>query len=657
VTGRQPARESYDAIVELFPPRGVAKRAYALVRRTYHVAEGGRMSRAAPVPLAPRVEGAGPLCSRWGDLSFARQRTDVAVRGAAYAAGARLATRRQIALSVGARTKRVEVFGRRVIEWSRGRPRFSDPEPFAFVPATLENAYGGLDPRVTHGEDDARGRYPRNPTGKGYLIGSAPADGIELPNLEDPENLLTPASILVADPREWWRQPLPFCFEPSSALAFPRSAFSGAELVFPPPEHEELEEVRRGFLPRGWRALAGELAYDVPPVAFAQRGALGQTFDPLAPETRIAVSGMHPTRERFEVVVPAPPRLAIEIDGKPVEVAPRLVSVLVEPREERVSFTWAGVLETLPRLLMPTLHASIPLAMRADGDALIEYLAPPTLRELIEARIAEIRAVRPKRVPERDTLAPPPPSPEPEPERATDPGPIDPPGAPPRVGRIADVEAFVAPYQAPAGASFKPAPQAAWRSDGEHTGRLVLPGEERPAIVPKTLQIALPEARAYGIPATRQVILPEARTSELRAERTVILSELASKVAPLAEERTKILAPKPASIAAPSVSQRRPPARERTQILTEGQLRGDEPVPGRRRPASMYEESTSVLSSTELDADELTDTSHLDDGDFDDVPLGAPRSEAVFLDEPDELAGGGTQVLYDAELTELDEDE
>jgi hypothetical protein len=274
-----------------------------------------------------------------------------------------------------------------------------------------------------------------------------------------------------------------------------------------------------------------ELAYDVPPAAFAQRGALGQTFEPLAPETRIAVYGMHPTRERFELTVPPPPRMAIAIDGKAYEDRARLGSVLVEPSEERV----------------------------------------------------------------------------------TEPSFVDLPGAPPRVGRIADVEAFVAPYQAPAGATFRPPVEATWRSDGEHTGRLMLPGEERPAIVPKTMQIALPEAELrYAIPETRQLALPEARTSELKPERTVILAELPPKNAPLAEEQTKILAPapQPAPIPAPSLPQlRRPPARERTEILSEEQLRGEAPVPMKARPArplSIYEESTSVLSSAELGEDELT---------------------------------------------------
>jgi hypothetical protein len=69
----------------------------------------------------------------------------------------------------------------------------------------------------------------------------------------------------------------------------------------------------------------------------------------------------------------------------------------------------------------------------------------------------------------------------------------------------------------------------------------------------------------------------------------------------------------------------------------------------------MYEESTSVLSSAELDADELTEAAPLDDLRPDE--LGAPRSEAVFLDEDDDLVGGGTQILYDAELIELDDDE
>src|SRR5690606_22938667 len=145
--------------------------------------------------------------------------------------------------------------------------------------------------------------------------------------------------------------------------------------------------------------------------------------------------------------------------------------------------------------------------------------------------------------------------------------------------------------------------------------------------VPQTMPIALPEAAGgYGIVETRQP--PELDESELRPANTVILSELALESVPLADQQTKILAP----VAAAATQ----PIRERTQILTEAQLYGSEPVPvmHRARRLSIYEESTSVLSSTELDAE----TSVLDERALHDLALGDPCSEAVFLDEPDELA-------------------
>lgn len=603
----RPAREHYDAHVELFPPRGVARAAFALVRRTYRVSDGGRMHLDSPLPLALGAEGRGPFVERWGDVSFARRRTDVLVRGAAYAPGSGLATRRSIALSAGGRTKRIEVFGRRVIEDTRGRVRFSDPEPFAFVPVTYENAYGGIDPRITDSGDGAQ-RYPRNPVGKGYLIGSGPADGIELPNLEDPAHLLTPANLFVEDPRAWWKQPLPACFEPVSALAFPRSALAGEVLRFPPPDDEALEEIRRGALSRDWRAIVEALAHDVPPALFAQRGGHGQVFDALAPDTKLAVEGMHPSRERFEAVVPAPPRIELAIDGRRREVEPRLVSVLIEPSEERVSFTWSGVLTKLPRVLMPTLHAAIPLALHVDGEEAIDYVAPPTLRERIEAIIREVRAVQ-RRERVRDTIPPPPP-PEVEPPR-DDPmetvEKVDPPGAPPRLARLADVEAFEAPYEVPVGAHYKPPAAPRWTSDGEHTGRLALPEEARAAPLPKTLQIALPD---------------EAAARPIAEEKTAVLAALQPKPLPLPEQPTKILTAATA-----------PHPVERTQVLSEAQLRGSASEHSKPARRSMYDEATAVLSGTLI------------------------SDEAMLLDEPDELVVEGTQVLMADDLVELDEDE
>lgn len=122
---------------------------------------------------------------------------------------------------------------------------------------------------------DHPGLYPRNPVGKGYMVLPGPIEDLELPNLEDPHDLLTPERLVTGRPENWYRQPLPWCFEWSVGSMFPRSRFLGGEPWFPPPDGPELPEVARGFCPPGLRGLTE----DGPEMlGYLQEASLGMTF-------------------------------------------------------------------------------------------------------------------------------------------------------------------------------------------------------------------------------------------------------------------------------------------------------------------------------------------------------------------------------------------
>jgi hypothetical protein len=197
-------------------------------------------------------------------------------------------------------------------------------------------------------------------------------------------------------------------------------------------------------------------------------------------------------------------------------------------------------------------------------------------------------------------------APEPE-EPGTDPAieeRPDPPGAPRRVGRIADVEHAEAPYQPPPGASRNARP--VWKADGENTGRLVLAevGIDAPRL-PPTLEIALPdeprdtapaEARPVdpveprpAIPETRQIVLPEASGSRGGAR------EAYERTAVLAADDVHLPIGAPRS---PATARR---GYERTEVLSEAQLRGEEPV---RMRSPLYDEVTFVLPASALEDDD-----------------------------------------------------
>jgi len=83
------------------------------------------------------------------------------------------------------------------------------------MPLLYQNAYGGLDNRFHSGPFERRlhahrrtrlqfdhpGLYPRNPVGKGYLVIPDSFDEVELPNLEDPPDLLTAERLITAQAR------------------------------------------------------------------------------------------------------------------------------------------------------------------------------------------------------------------------------------------------------------------------------------------------------------------------------------------------------------------------------------------------------------------------------------------------------------------------
>ena len=97
-----------------------------------------------------------------------------------------------VSLSVGQVSKTVRVFGDRV--WENGYP--SAPKPFTRMPMVYENAFGGIhseEGKVIAGES-------RNPLGCGFRGKRKQADmeGLPLPNLEDPVNLIQHCGDVVA---------------------------------------------------------------------------------------------------------------------------------------------------------------------------------------------------------------------------------------------------------------------------------------------------------------------------------------------------------------------------------------------------------------------------------------------------------------------------
>lgn len=123
------------------------------------------------------------------DIFPSKKGTDVALIGSAYT---RKGTDRSVdvSLQVGPLRKSVRVFGDRHWRKSIGSWKPTDPATFERMPLVYERAFGGRD---ASDPDPARHGYEkRNPVGAGFSVSGSKErlEGLPLPNIEDPKNLI-----------------------------------------------------------------------------------------------------------------------------------------------------------------------------------------------------------------------------------------------------------------------------------------------------------------------------------------------------------------------------------------------------------------------------------------------------------------------------------
>ncbi|MCB9595375.1 MAG: DUF2169 domain-containing protein [Sandaracinaceae bacterium] len=397
---RKPVRDDYDAELVLMPFGEPARDVYAIVKETFDITEAGPR-RAAPQPLVHDIR-EGDTWPPGSDFWPLKNLVDVVVDGFAFGANGQPFSERRVAIEVGDRRKEGLVFGRRVAELDqRGAWRFEKVESVDRVPLVPESAYGGTDLMVPSPPPsdlrelldamaDHPGAYPRNRFGRGYVATPrSPGAVVELPSLEDPAQRLQAESFGTNTLETWHRQPLPWFLHWLMPYDFPRSWFVGADPRHRIPEGEVIEEVRRGWLIPEWRSIRPRRPAEPPlPHAYYQEASPQMRFSALPPGTPIRLGGMHPERDRVEVVVPSPPDLEIAYDGEFERCAVRTLHVVIRPHDLQFDVTWVASKHALPRAFLPGVHAHIPLAVRVNGDAPVPYDTPEPVRASLERALA-----------------------------------------------------------------------------------------------------------------------------------------------------------------------------------------------------------------------------------------------------------------------------
>jgi hypothetical protein len=327
------------------------------VKRAYRLSPNGHCRRAEkPEPLlfAREPEGDDDYGVPESDVIPFKKSTDLIVMAQAYSA--RGATSSTVGLRTGTTEREFRIWGPRRCSYSGpGTLRFSSPETFESVPVSYEYAYGGVDPTVPTPEtvplgdvfNRPPGAYPRNTIGRGYAVfaNKERLDGMVLPQIENPADLLTPERTVVGHPARWWRQPFPWSLDWFDALWYPRHSFFGTLPDGLPDDDQSLFEVRSGWIEPGqrrrWQSRAAEERLDAR-LADAASPALVLPF--LQGQESILLSGVMPGGAPIEVRLPGEvPRISVRMGGKTEEALVVLNRVLISTLQMGVYLVWHGI--------------------------------------------------------------------------------------------------------------------------------------------------------------------------------------------------------------------------------------------------------------------------------------------------------------------------
>lgn len=319
-----------------------------LVKRTFDIRPGQvatRAERAYPLIKVDRYYDGGDAetstVREETDLIPYKIATDVVVIGRAHAPDGEPVAQMTVGVKVGDSRKVIRVFGDRRCVYQPGRaPVVTDPVPFAEMEIRYDRAYGGQDacsnPALPF-------YYPRNQRGTGVAVTNirAVVDGLPLPNLEDPADLLTPERIVFGETERWVHQPLPQGLGWFQRTWYPRCSFVGSVPGSMDPD-TVLHEERLGLVPQGQLALARQFRLPSFDVRFNSGASPGLAVPFLRGGEVVQLVGLAAAGElRFQLPAEAP-RMSLDIGLGVQELPVVLHTVCVRMEDMQVDLVWRG---------------------------------------------------------------------------------------------------------------------------------------------------------------------------------------------------------------------------------------------------------------------------------------------------------------------------
>lgn len=319
----------------------------ALVKRTYDIVPGAACFRAAAdAKLVPGDKyWDDPMNSSLlfeSDFVPWKIATDVVLNGKAYAPNGNPAAALTAAIQIGPIQKQIRVTGDRLARFTGGLPSFTDPQPFLEIDLRYERAYGGAD---IYSDRKMPCLYARNPVGKGFAIRNLRevVDALDLPNLEDPGDLLTPDRLCCGHFMHWEQQPAPQSFGWFAKPWQPRSSLAG---VMPADRktEQELRALYAQVIPPAQRALYAQTGLPDMNFAFFNGASQGLSAPFLQGDEPIKTFNLTP-EGRLDFSLPGDrPRIGLDIGEGIEEPDVFLHTVMIRMEERQVDLVWRGAI-------------------------------------------------------------------------------------------------------------------------------------------------------------------------------------------------------------------------------------------------------------------------------------------------------------------------
>jgi hypothetical protein len=338
-----------------------------IVKRSYRITPDGRVERSEvdrELRMIDQYYDDGD--PEWSTVQYESElapykaSTDVVVIGKAYAPRGVATDRMTVGVQVGDRKKVLAVTGNRHCSYRDGAaPVFTDPEPFTEMEIRYDRAYGGRDEKSV---PDIPFLYPRNFMGLGVVLRNVKdvVEGLPLPNIEDPQDLMTPERLFIEEPDRWHLQPLPQGFGWRQRTWYPRAALLGSYPPFLDPGIVTPEE-RMGLLPKNHVALAKQSRLRPMEAEFANGASFGMIFSSFKGDEPVVLGRLTPDGVLTFSLPGETPAIGLDLGEGMQPLEPHLHTVSIRPDDLELDLIWRGT-QTYPG------YSWLPKMTRLEAD-------------------------------------------------------------------------------------------------------------------------------------------------------------------------------------------------------------------------------------------------------------------------------------------------